>query len=290
MVQKVQLLKDELAISEIVIGSWRWFDLSDNQTLRLTETALEVGITTIDHADIYGNYRCEEIFGRAVPASLRDKLEIVSKCGIRLLSNQRPEHRLKHYDTSKAHIIASAERSLKNLKTDRLDLLLLHRPDPLLQADEVAEAFHELRNAGKVLHFGVSNYSASQFELLNSRIQLVTNQIELSLLHREPLHNGQLDQAQQLRYRPMVYSALGGGKLKENTTVYPLLERLARTHAVSPEAIALAWLLYLPAGVVPVIGTTKAERITEAAKAVNVKLHKQEWFELYEAVLGKPVP
>jgi predicted oxidoreductase len=201
--------------SRIVLGWWRLasWDMTPQQRLAFLQQGLELGVTTMDHADIYGDYSCEALFGEALALqpSLRERIELVSKCGIKLVSRHRPKHASHIYDTTRAHIIASAENSLRNLHTDYLDLLLIHRPDPLMDADEVAEAFTQLQASGKVRHFGVSNFTQSQFELLNSRFALVTNQVELSLMQMEALQDGSLDMCQRLRIAPMIWSALGGG-------------------------------------------------------------------------------
>jgi len=204
-------------LSTIVAGAMhmaRW-NLTPAERLAWIEDCLALGITSIDHADIYGDYQVQGLFGEALrlrPA-LRQQMQLVSKCGIALCSGQRPEHTIKHYNTSAQHIRASVEASLQALGTDRLDLLLIHRPDPLMDADEVARCLEALQHAGKVLEFGVSNHTVQQFELLDSRIPLATNQIELSALHTHALLDGTLDQAQRLRRRPMVWSPLAGGRL-----------------------------------------------------------------------------
>jgi predicted oxidoreductase len=264
------------------------------------ETALQAGITTIDHADIYGDYTVEEIFGRAIgrQSSLRQRLELVTKCGIRLVSQNRPEHRLKTYDTSKDHIIHSVDTSLRNLHTDYLDVLLLHRPDPLMNADEVAGAFSQLKEAGKVKHFGISNFTSHQFALLQSRLSfpLVTNQIEFSVLHLPPLYDGTLDQCQQLRVPPMAWSPLAGGKLFTNTDEsstrvgLALQEVGAELGGASVEQVAVAWIMKHPAGVMPVLGTGQPERLQEAAKAAELQLSRDQWFHILKASAGQDVP
>ncbi len=205
------------AMSRIVAGAWRMGDWNwtPQERLRWIEQCLEMGVTTFDHADIYGGYTVEQLFGEALALapSLREKMQLVSKCGICLTVPSRPQHRVKHYNTSASHIISSAENSLRVLGTDRLELLLIHRPDALMDADAVAEAFTHLQLMGKVQHFGVSNFSPAQFELLQSRFPLVTNQVELHPLHLAPLHDGTLDQCQQRRIQPMIWSPLAGGRL-----------------------------------------------------------------------------
>jgi predicted oxidoreductase len=291
-------------LSRLILGVWRLSTDPDRtrpeEVIRLVETALQAGITTIDHADIYGDYTVEEIFGRAIgrQSSLRQRLELVTKCGIRLVSQNRPEHRLKTYDTSKDHIIHSVDTSLRNLHTDYLDVLLLHRPDPLMNADEVAGAFSQLKEAGKVKHFGISNFTSHQFALLQSRLSfpLVTNQIEFSVLHLPPLYDGTLDQCQQLRVPPMAWSPLAGGKLFTNTDEsstrvgLALQEVGAELGGASVEQVAVAWIMKHPAGVMPVLGTGQPERLQEAAKAADLQLSRDQWFHILKASAGQDVP
>lgn len=201
--------------SRMICGYWRLMEwgMTPEQLLVFMEQHIELGITTVDHADIYGGYQCEQAFGQALrlKPSLRDQMELVSKCGI--ATTAKPEHALGHYITDCSHIVHSAEQSLTHLHTDYLDLLLIHRPDPLMDADEVAEAFIQLHKSGKVKYFGVSNFTPTQFSLLQSRLpfSLVTNQVEISPLHQPAIMDGTLDACQQLRIKPMAWSCLGGG-------------------------------------------------------------------------------
>jgi predicted oxidoreductase len=205
--------------SRLALGFWRLADarLYVEDRLRLIHTALEAGITTLDHADIYGGYTCEELFGEALAREphLRDRMELVSKCGICLVNERRPANRVKRYDTSRAHIVASVENSLRALRTDRLDLLLIHRPDPFMDADSTAAGLTEVVQAGKVRHVGVSNFSPSQFDLLQNRLSLplATNQIEVSPLHLAPFLDGTLDHLQRHRISAMAWSPFAGGRL-----------------------------------------------------------------------------
>lgn len=286
-------------LSPIVAGAWRLADWGwpAQQRLRWIEQCAELGVTSFDHADIYGGYRVEALFGEALALApgLRGKLQLVGKCGIRLVDPARPEHRVKHYDTSAAHIVASAEASLRALHTDHLDLLLIHRPDPLLQADEVAQAFEALRTAGKVRHFGVSNFTPAQFELLASRTALVTNQIELHPLQRAALHDGTLDQLQRLRLRPMIWSPLAGGALlaggdEAARRVQAVLGEIAARHGVARATVAFAWLLRLPSAPVPVAGSRRIEALREALAALALRLDAQEWTALWQAGSGHELP
>lgn len=294
------LAADGPRLSPIVAGAWRMAEWGWNaqERLRWIEQCVELGVTSFDHADIYGGYAVESLFGEALaqaPASLRQRLQLVSKCGIKLVAPARPGHRLKHYDTSAAHIVASAEASLRALHTERLDLLLIHRPDALLDADEVAGAFEALRAAGKVAHFGVSNFTPAQFELLASRTPLSTNQIELHPLQRAPLTDGTLDQLQRARVRPMIWSPLAGGALltghgEAERRVQDALARVAQRHGCTPATIAFAWLLRLPSRPVPVAGSRRIEALREAVDALRVTLDAQDWTEVWQAAAGHEVP
>lgn len=286
--------------SRIVLGLWRLADwqMSPAQRLGFLQQALELGITTLDQADIYGDYQSEALLGQALALqpSIRERLQIVSKCGIKLVSSQRPSHGIQHYDTSAAHIIASAEQSLRAMQIDVIDLLLIHRPDPLMNADEIAEAFLSLQQAGKVKHFGVSNFTPAQFELLASRFPLVTNQIELSLLHLQPLQDGTLDQCQRLRIAPMIWSALAGGALLNANTqdersrrVQQALQRIADARQLAPSTIALAWVLQHPSQPLVLTGSGKIAAIQAAVAATGVTLSREEWFTLWCASAGKGV-
>ncbi|MBL0094104.1 MAG: aldo/keto reductase [Piscinibacter sp.] len=285
-------------LSAIVAGAWRMADWQWNaqQRLRWIEECVELGVTSFDHADIYGGYAVEGLFGEALALApvLRERLQLVGKCGIQLVAPARPEHRIKHYDSSAAHIAASVEASLRALRTDRLDLLLIHRPDPLLDADEVARAFESLRAAGKVRHFGVSNFAPAQFELLASRFPLVTNQIELHPLQRAALTDGTLDQMQRLRIRPMVWSPLAGGALisgggEAERRVQAALGQIGARLGVSAATVAFAWLLRHPSRPLPVAGSRRIEALREAVAALRLTLDAQDWTEVWQAAAGHEV-
>ena len=294
-----------LLVSELAYGCWRLDDdpagSDPSRILQKINTCLELGITTFDHADIYGDYRCEALFGKALSErkSLRDQIELVTKCDICLLSPARPDHRVKHYDTTPQHIRTSVETSLRNLGTDHVDLLLLHRPDPLMDAAATAKVLDELVQSGKVGHLGVSNFTPPQFDLLQSQLAqpLVTNQIELSVLETTALIDGTLDQSQRIGSRPMAWSPFAGGALFADSgqalRVRTALERVGTRHGLAADQsdqVALAWLLRLPSRPVPILGTNRVERIERAARACQVHLNRQDWFEIYEASLGHEVP
>jgi predicted oxidoreductase len=278
--------------SRIIAGAWRWHTVSPEQLEKLVHTALDQGITSFDHADIYGDHTNEERFGNLLRSnpSLRNRMELITKCGIRFPSSRRPDVRVKHYDTSARHILGSVDQSLKMLGTDRLDLLLIHRPDPLTDPAEVAEAFTQVRKEGKVLHVGVSNFTTSQFRMLQSYLPfpLVTNQIEISWSHLDSLFNGDLDLLMELRVSPMAWSPLGGGKPMnlEERELFPLAARYNATYS----QLALAWLLRHPSGIFPIIGSTSPDRIEEAARSMAIAMDRQDWFEILKGIMRREMP
>ncbi|MCG8328224.1 MAG: aldo/keto reductase [Chitinophagales bacterium] len=302
--QRIKLSANGPEFSRIVFGVMKWGDwghqLNTQQMLSLMQESIEYGVTTFDHADIYGGYTTEEAFGNALKLNpgLRGQMELISKCGIKIKASNRPEHRLTSYDISREHILKSVERSLKNLHTDYLDLLLIHRPSPLMHPDEIAATFSELKQAGKVRFFGVSNFTPSQFEMVNSRFPLVTNQIEASLLQSSSLLDGTLDQCIQLDIKPMAWSPLGGGRIftdKEDEQIQRVnaaIDRIIKRYSndIRPDQLLLAWLMKHPSKVLPVVGTARIERLKAAADAVAIELEQEEWFELWEAAMGHEVP
>jgi len=298
MVQRITLAPQGPEFSRFVMGYWRLMDwnMSAQQLVSFIEEHLDLGVTTVDHADIYGGYQCEAAFGEALKRSpaLRQRMEIVTKCGI--ATTAKAEHAIGHYITDRDHIISSAEQSLTNLATDYLDLLLIHRPDPLMDADEVAEAFLALHQSGKVRHFGVSNFTPAQFALLQSRLPftLATNQVEISPVHQPLLLDGTLDQLQQLRIRPMAWSCLGGGRLFNDEAFQPLRDELAQVaqelNAETIEQVVYAWILRLPSQPLPIIGSGKIERVRSALAAEQLAMTRQQWFRIRKAALGYDVP
>lgn len=289
-------------LSRLVQGYWRMGDWnrSVEEHLSFLEAHVDLGITTVDHADLYGDYEVEALFGQVLARKpeLRQKIQIVTKCGIQLLTDKAPERRVKHYDTGTAHIRASVEQSLAHFGVDALDLLLLHRPDPLLDADAVAETVIALREAGKVRHFGVSNFSPDQFELLQSRLPfaLATNQVEISPLEIATLFDGTLDQLQRLRIRPMAWSVLGGGRLFDagdeiGTRVRGTLESVGEElGGYGLDQVAFAWVLQLPCSPLPILGSGRLERVKAAIGATDLVLDRESWFRILEAGLGQEVP
>jgi predicted oxidoreductase len=215
-------------------------------------------------------------------------MELVTKCGIIRVCDQKPEHYIKAYDFTKSHILQSAEDSLRNLQTDYLDVMLLHRPDLLMDPDEVAEAFELLYTSGKVRSFGVSNFTPSQVKLLQSTVPVGVHQLEVSVKDVSAFDDGRLDQCALDGIVPMAWSPLGGGTLPNE--ILTVLEPLATAFEVTPQAIALAWLLQHSSGILPVVGTTKAENLEAAQAALNIKLDRQQWYTIYQAATGTTLP
>lgn len=269
---------------------------------RALQAALEAGYNHFDHADLYGGGACEALFGdwlRAEPG-LRDRLVITSKCGIRL-PDEPETGDPKRYDFSFEHIVRSVERSLERLGTDHLDLLLLHRPDYLFNAAEVATAFESLAENGMVRHFGVSNFTPSQVELLQAQCDspLLVNQVEINLHRLNALEDGTLDQCQRHRISPQAWCPLGGVAYPAwGSTLTPAdeqriaqeLERQAERYDAEPWLVVLAWLLKHPAGILPIVGSTTPERIAAAPRALTLDYRREDWYRLLEARRGQPVP
>lgn len=290
-----------LTFSPIIAGTMNWGQwgsrFSTQEYLTQIELCLNEKVSTFDHADIYGHYTTEEEFGKALSLkpSLRQKIQLISKCGIKMVTPNRPSHLIKSYDTSKQHIIRSAERSLTNLQTDHIDLLLIHRPDPLMHPDEIAEAFLQLKEQGKVLDFGISNFTVSQTTMMASRYPISVNQLEVSILHLFPFLDGILDQCIEKKITPMAWSPLGGGKLFNNPEderkkrILAAAQILAEKYNASPDQLLLSWLLFHPSGILPVMGTTKIERIKAAMAALSIKITREEWFMLWRASTGHEV-
>lgn len=285
-------------LSRIVAGMWRMSEwgMPVEQRVAFIEKCLELGVTSFDHADIYGGYGVESLFGDALrlQPSLRDRIEIITKCGIRLVSPARPQNTIQHYDTSAAHIVNSVEESLRQLGTDRIDVLLIHRPDPLMDFDEVAHTFKGLRQAGKVLHFGVSNFSRHQFEALNRRIPLVTNQVEFSPLHTAPMFDETFDGLQDVGVSPMIWSPLAGGRLfnggEEHADNLRLVIKGIADELGKPFAsVVFAWIMQLPSRPVPLTGTGRIEAIAVAVAGTQFTLGKQDWFKILRAARGHEV-
>ena len=284
-------------LSPIIAGTMNWgiWDKKLNaiEMEHLMKICVENQITSFDHADIYGDYTTEADFGKAFHKSriAREKVQFISKCGIQSMGGRN--NTLKHYDYSRKYIIWSVENSLKNLQTDYLDVLLLHRPSPLIVADEVAEAVTKLKKEGKIIDFGVSNFTASQSELLRQKTEVNFNQIQFSATHHEAMLDGSLDYMQVHNIRPMSWNPLGT-VFREDTEqtrrLKKLLAQLVEKYGVGSDTILLAWVLKHPSNVIPVAGTVNIARIQQLMKAVDLNLEQLDWFAIWTESMGKKVP
>ena len=296
-------LAPDLSLSRIAFGLWRLTDwnYAPSESVGLFEQMLDLGVTTFDLADIYGDYRCEQAFGAALKLNpqLRERMEIVSKCSIRL-AGEMSGARINHYDTSAAHVRRAVETSLRDMGIEQMDLLLLHRPDPLMDADALALVLEQLVAEGKVKHLGGSNFLPHQTDLLQSRlsIPLAVNQIEMSLLHSQPMFDGQLDYCQQHKLLPMAWSPFAGGRLftgndEDALRVQAELRRVCESRALAPDVgamqLALAWLLKHPSKMIPVLGSGNPKRLVAALAALEMELDREAWFELLRAGRGRDV-
>ena len=286
-------------LSPIIAGVMNWGvwdkNLNTNEFTHLINLFIENGITTFDHADIYGGYTTEASFGKALSESKidRKKIQLITKCGIQYTSENRPNNSIKHYEYSKDYIIWSAENSLKNLQTDYLDVFLLHRPSPLMQADEIAEAVSKLKADGKILSFGVSNFTSSQTELLRQKTEISFNQVQFSATHHEAMLDGSFDYMQIHNIKPMAWNPLGT-VFRENTDqtfrLRQLLAKLVEKYHIGSDIILLAWIMQHPARISPVAGTVNSGRIQQLMKAKSLVLDKQDWFAIWTESMGHKVP
>ena len=286
-----------MTFSPIIIGTMRWgiwgANHSKEKVQKLIETCLSEGLYTFGLADIYGDYTTEKLFGDALSEMhiKREEIQLISKCGIEMPCKNR-NYQIKSYNYSKEHIIKSVEKSLENLQTNYLDILLLHRPSPLMNKGEIAETFDELREQKKVRHFGVSNFTPSQFELINDAFPLVTNQVEISINHTDAFYNGTLDQMLLKKLRPMAWSVMGNYFTQpsaQNERIKKVLDELCTKYGAEENHILLAFLFLHPAQILPVIGTSKEQTIKDLKKSLDLKLDREDWFRLLEAVEGKEV-
>ena len=289
-------LTDTLDLSRLVYGMWRLGDDSDTSTDHIRNkiaACLDQGITTMDQADIYGGYEAEEILGNALTPELRNRIEIVTKCDIVAPVGRYADAKVKHYDTSRKHIEASVDHSLRLMKIDHIDLLLIHRPDPLMDHHETGAALDEVVASGKVRAVGVSNFRPWDWDLLQSgmKTKLVTNQIEISLLHHAPFTNGDVAFHQKNAQPLMAWSPLGGGALFEaaHAGLRARLNAIANAQGVDEAAVAVAWLLAHPARILPVLGTNNLDRIARIGDAAKVQIDRETWFDLYTDALGHEV-
>ena len=288
-------LTPDLSLSRMIYGMWRLGDVDDTSPKAVQakiEACLEQGITTMDQADIYGGYLAEEIMGAGLTQAIKDQIEVVTKCDILVPAGRYSDVPGKYYDTSRAHILASVDHSLRLMGIDKIDILLIHRPDPLMDHHETGAALDEVVASGKVRAVGVSNFKLHDWTLLQSAMksQLVTNQIEISLGAHDAFTNGDLAYLQERSVAPMAWSPLGGGALMtENTPLTAVMEEVANANSVDRAAVAVAWLLAHPAKIMPVMGTNNINRIRGLSDAFNVDMPRTTWFKLYEAALGHEV-
>jgi len=291
-------LSPSLEMSRIVYGMWRLGDDTDTSPAHVEakiQSCLDQGITTFDQADIYGDYGAEAVLGGALKANpaLRDSMEIVTKCDIVAPIGRYSDAKVKYYDTSRTHIEKSVDISLKEMNIDHIDLLLIHRPDPLMDHNETGAALDDMVASGKVRNVGVSNFRPWDWDLLQSamKTQLVTNQIEISLGEINPFTNGDLAFHQRQDDAIMAWSPLGGGSLMSNDgQMGAVMDEIANAFGVDRAAVAVAFLLAHPAKILPVMGTNNLDRIGRISDALKVQLDRVSWYRLYEAALGKEVP
>lgn len=276
--------------------SWGSFGraLSKVEMISLMNHCVDNQVTTFDHADIYGGYTTEAEFGNAFSESgiKREDIQLISKCGIQYLTEKR-NNKIKHYNYSKDYIIWSAEESLKNLKTDYLDLYLLHRPSPLMHPEEINEAIILLKKQGKILDFGVSNFTTSQVDLISNDTPIDVNQIEFSLTQHEAMYNGVLDQMMGKNIIPMAWSPLGYVFKKDTDQtrrIHVQLGELLGKYNATEDQLLLAWLLKHPSNIHPIIGTTNNKRIKNAINAIDMNLELEDWFQILLACQGHKVP
>lgn len=286
------------ALSPIISGTMNWGVWDKNLTLKEMENMIQIcienKITTFDHADIYGSYTTEADFGKAFHASkiAREKLQLITKCGIQMIADKRPENKIKHYDYSKEYIIWSVEESLKKLKTDYVDVFLLHRPSPLMQADEIAEAVEKLKAEGKIIDFGLSNFTSSQTELIRQKTEVSYNQVQFSATNFEPMVDGSFDYMQTHGIRPLSWNPLGTvfrEDTKKTRRLKKLLADLVQKYGFGSDTLLLAWILKHPSGVIPIAGTVNIARIQSLTKAVELEMDKEDWFAIWTESMGDDV-
>ena len=286
-----------MKLSSVAVGVMRWgvwgANHSPKKVQELIETALANDLTTFDHADIYGGYTTEKLFGGAYKGMKinREEIQLISKCGIEYPGGEK-DFQVKTYNYAKDYIVKCVDESLQNLATDYLDLLLLHRPSPLMNPAEISFAFKELLQQGKVRNFGVSNFTPSQFDLIDEHFPLMTNQIEISINQTSALTDGTLDHLMLSKLRPMAWSPLGNyfsEETEQNNRLKVVVEKLANKYDKSEDQILLAWLLKHPSGIIPVIGTSRKEGIISAANSLKINLERVDWFEILIASQGHKV-
>jgi len=304
-VPRLDIHPDGPSMPRLIFGVWRLVDTHEAKVnprfvAERIEAAVDAGLDAIDSADVYGKHEGERVLGAGLAewGGDRESIQIISKCGIAFAARTRPQYRVKHYNSTREHIVASVDSTLAALGTDYLDVLLIHRPDPLMDADDTADGLETVCQAGKVRHVGVSNFLPHQLSLLQSRLDrpLITNQVEFSILQTEALYDGTLDQCQRGRVSPMIWSPLAGGRLfasKEprETRIRKVIAQVEHQHeGFSSAQVMLAWVLNHPSKPIPVVGTARVDRIRSYAAACDLQLDRQEWYAILEAAHGAPVP
>jgi predicted oxidoreductase len=279
------------------LGKWGE-NFDTHQWIDFIEKSIDMGLQDFDHADIYGDYTTETDFGKALKEKphLRDEMQITTKCGIKMPAENRPENKIKSYDSGEKHILKSVDNSLRNLHTDFIDVLLLHRPDFLMNPNEIAETFEKLKDDGKVRFFGVSNFTPSQFEMINDLFPLVTHQVEASVSHLNPFEDGTLDQLLMKNIIPTAWSPLGGGDFmhtgnsKSGQGLNQVLKKLNEKYELNTAQLMFLFLKTHPSGIVPVLGTSKTKRLKEALAVESKIMEKEDWYALYSASKGEKLP
>lgn len=294
--EKIYLSDSGPKVSPAVYGFYRWdADVSnpEKEMEKIVNVCLESGINTFDHADIYGSYQCEELFGKVINSKSfkREDIVLFTKCGLRLVNPSQPDVKVKHYNTSKEHILKSVENSLRKLKTDYIDIFLLNHLDYISNLEETAYTLRQLKESGKIKNIGVANFSVFQHQLLSAYLNMpiVTNHIELNLLNTSAIDNGQLDYIKQRYMRPLASSPLAAGRIAHGkddlaNNVRASLKQLSLKYNADIESIAIAWLIKL--GALPLIGTTSEQRIKNIVKAFDIDLDHQDWYQLYNSSKG----
>jgi len=294
-------MPERVDFSKIIIGTMRlgkWgAKLAVKEQEAYIESCLEMDCVDFDLADIYGDYTSEMEIGVVLKGrpDLSERMRITTKCGIKMVCDARPSHKVKSYDSSRKHIVESVERSLEALHREHIDILLLHRPDYLMEPQEIAETFMRLKDQGKVMHFGVSNFTVQQFHRLHNLFPLVTNQVELSLFQTKALEDGTLEQCMDNSLQPTIWSPLGGGLIfnpggdKSIIAIKNKLEKYADQYDCTLDQLLLAWLQKHPAGLKLVVGTSKISRIKSAIEASNIKLSKEDWYGMLQVAWGRDI-
>lgn len=291
-----EYITSSFMVGTMRLGKWGC-NMSSSQIEKFVEGCIENELVDFDHADIYGSYTTESDFGAVlkIRSDLRNQIRITTKCGIKMVSENRPKQKIKSYNLTKKHIKSSVENSLTALQTEYIDTLLLHRPDFLFDPYDIADTFIELEREGKVNHFGVSNFSTSQFDLLHGIFPLITHQVEISLLDRKSFEDGVLDQCQKYGIKPLAWSPMGGGVLLKKSNdqsimkIQKQISLLCEKYNAGADQILLAWLRKHPTGIIPVLGTSKLSRIKSANDSLKINITHEDWYLLWQAASGKEI-